>query len=178
MEHSKARTLKAHQAIVDTACMIKKMPRRVPALADMLEDLSATPADVAKALRVNQSTVYRWIKQNKAPWPVMLSLYWVTRWGLSELDAELFNRANTYQGYADSLKRALSSVEAQMQHLSQIGHYGSANDPLPSIVSTQTFPPRPSIEPAGTHQSRQNPQAEPVMPGADAPARHLATGPA
>ncbi|MES2089913.1 MAG: helix-turn-helix domain-containing protein [Pseudomonadota bacterium] len=30
-------------------------------LADMLRDLSATPMDVAKALDVSQSTVYRWL---------------------------------------------------------------------------------------------------------------------
>lgn len=175
MDHVDARTLKAYRPPVDTARMIKKTPRRTPALADMLEDLSATPVDIAKAMRVNQSTVYRWIKQNNAPWPVMLSLYWMTRWGLSEIDAELLNRANTHQGYAESLKRAMTKLEAQMQHLSHIGQYGSANDPLPSIVSAQTFPPRPSIEPAETRQSRQDLLAEPVMPAAHVSASHLAT---
>jgi predicted DNA-binding transcriptional regulator AlpA len=110
--------------------MIKKMPRRLPTLADMLRDLSATPEDIATALHVNASTVYRWINQDRAPRPAMLALYWMTRWGQSEINAELWNRANVYEGLAKAMERELYNMQSSILRLGQIGEFGSANDPL------------------------------------------------
>lgn len=109
--------------------MILKTPRRLPTLADMIRDMSATPAQVAKALDVNLSTVYRWLATGKAPRGHMLALYWMTRWGQSEIDAEMWNRANVYEGFAKALERELRELQESILHLGQIGDFGSANDP-------------------------------------------------
>lgn len=118
------------QGHADNVCMILKMPRSLPTLADMIRDLSATPEQIAKALHVNPSTVYRWISQDKAPRPASLALYWMTRWGQSELDAEMWNRANVYEGMAKALEREMWLMQEAVLKLGQIGEFGSANDPL------------------------------------------------
>ncbi len=138
----------------DRVSMIRKMPRRFPALADMLRDLSVTPAELAKALGVNKSTVYRWLDTGQAPRTAMLAIYWATSWGQSELDAETFNRANLYQSLAEALRHEVRKLEQQIQRLSQTGLYGSANDPLPRVPAAQDFPARPSTEFAETHRLR------------------------
>lgn len=109
--------------------MIKKMPRRLPTLADMMEDLSATPAEISRVLGVSLSTVYRWLAVGNTPRPHLLALYWVTRWGLSELDAELHNRANLYETLSQSLTQQVRQMERDLSKLGKIGDYGSANDP-------------------------------------------------
>ena len=129
----------------DNGYMIQKMQRRLPTLADMLRDLSATPEQIAKALHVNQSTVYRWITADKAPRPAMLALYWMTRWGQSEIDAELWNRASVYEGLAKALELELYKLQSSMVHLGQIGDFGSANDP--HRLANAIHPPSPCLEP-------------------------------
>lgn len=118
------------QRHADNVGMILKMPRRLPTLADMIRDLSATPEQIAKALHVNPSTVYRWISQDNVPRPACLALYWMTRWGQSEIDAEWWNRANIYEGLAKALERELYNVQKSILKLGAIGEFGSANDPL------------------------------------------------
>lgn len=113
--------------------MILKTPRRIPALADMIRDLSATPDQIATALDVNRSTVYLWLRTGKAPRAAMLALYWMTRWGLSEIDAELYNAAQVYRGLAQALERELWQVTQHIQKLGQLGEFGSANDPVSGL---------------------------------------------
>jgi hypothetical protein len=60
---------------------------------------------------------------------VGLSLFWLTQWGASALDVELFNRANTYQGLAEAMKRELSTMRAQIERMGRIGKFVSANEP-------------------------------------------------
>lgn len=92
---------------------IYKMPgtRDVPPLADMLADLGRPhPATIAKMLHVDVKTVRRWLAANAAPWPVMLSLYWLTKWGLAHLDADLFNAAQAYRQLSDAQGRELAQA--------------------------------------------------------------------
>lgn len=100
----------------------------------MVEDLNATPADVAKALDVGVSTVYRWLQQNNAPRPAMLALYWLSTWGQSAINCEMHNRATVFEGLAKALERELWQQRKDLAKLAQIGHYGSANDPLPHVA--------------------------------------------
>jgi len=115
--------------------MILKTPRRLPALADMIRDLSATPDQIATALDVHRSTVYLWLRNGYAPRPAMLALYWMTRWGLSEIDAELWNAASVYRGLSQALERELWQVTQHIQQLDQLGDFGSANDPVSGLRS-------------------------------------------
>lgn len=109
-------------------------PRRLPTLAEMINDLDAKPPDLARYWGVSSSTVYRWLDVGKAPQPAMLALYWRTRWGLSELDADMHNRAEVYQQLAQALERELWKQREDFATLARIGHYGSANDPLPHVA--------------------------------------------
>lgn len=124
--------------------MLYKTPRRLPALADMIRDLNASPSDVARVLHVSTSTVYRWLDDGQGPRPAALALFWLTSWGQDELSAEQADRANVYQGLAEALQRHVRTLETELQRLSQIGHYGSANDP------SQRFAARFGLDDAAT----------------------------
>ena len=100
----------------------------------MVEDLRAKPSDLSLYWGVSHSTVYRWLSVGTAPRPALLALYWCTRWGLSELDADTHNRAEVYKQLAQALELELWRQREDFGKLAQIGHYGSANDPLPHVA--------------------------------------------
>ncbi len=114
--------------------MIRKMPRRTPALGDMISDISATPAQLADALHVDKSTVYRWLSVGQAPRCAELAIYWLTRWGKSEIDAEMWNAASVYRGFAYALERENMQLREDVARLGQLGDYGSANDPVRGLT--------------------------------------------
>lgn len=111
-----------------------RAPRRLPSIRAIVKDLNAKPADVAKALDVGVSTVYRWLQQNNAPRPAMLALFWLSRWGQSAIDCDMHNRSAVFEGLAKALERELWQQRMNFAKLAQIGHYGSANDPLPQVA--------------------------------------------
>lgn len=86
-------------------------PRVMPPLALMLEDLGRpTAAQLAAFLGVHPRTVARWIDRGHAPRPVALALYWLTRWGRSQVDAQAVNDARLYYAQA----RAETTRAAQL----------------------------------------------------------------
>jgi len=92
--------------------MLTKTPKHTPPLGVMLGDLgNPHPQQVARALGVGERTVRRWIAEDDAPRPVLLSLFWVTRWGAQWLDADLFNLAMAQMGLAQSLARELDALK-------------------------------------------------------------------
>lgn len=106
------------------------LPRRLPALSAMLEDLGNPSArSIAKALGVHARTIERWRREGRAPRPAMLALYYVTRWGRSEVNCRAEHDAQLYSGYAAALKTELAEANAKLARLGQIGEFGSANDP-------------------------------------------------
>lgn len=71
---------------------IRKLPKHTPPLGVMLEALGRPhPLELARALGVGERTVRRWISENDAPRPVLLSLFWLTHWGSQWLDADAHN---------------------------------------------------------------------------------------
>lgn len=68
--------------------MLNRLPRHLPDFGDLLADIG-NPSDkaIARAFQVSLRTVQRWHKHG-APRAVCLSLFWLTRWGLSELDSD------------------------------------------------------------------------------------------
>lgn len=71
---------------------IRKLPKHTPPLGVMLEALGRPhPQELARALGVGERTVRRWISENDAPRPVLLSLFWLTHWGAQWLDADTHN---------------------------------------------------------------------------------------
>lgn len=108
------------------------LPRRVPALSILLEDIGNPSASVvAKALGVHARTVERWRAHDNAPRAVLLALYYATQWGRSDVNCQAVNDARLYFGYAASLRTELDAANAKLARLGQIGDFGSANDPTP-----------------------------------------------
>lgn len=136
--------------------------RRLPSLNEMATDLQATPAALASYWGVSKSTAYRWLSVGNAPRAAMLALYWLTRWGLSELEADAQNRANVFEGLAQALQRELWRQREDFTRLARIGHYGSANDPLPHVA------PLLGLDDAGTLEARR--PAKPRCDDQDTPA--------
>lgn len=89
--------------------MLNRLPKAVPPLGVMVRDIgNPHPRELARALGVSTRTVYHWLKQDDAPRPVMLSIFWVTRWGQQWLDVDLFNYARAQTGVAEALARQLA----------------------------------------------------------------------
>lgn len=101
---------------------IRKLPKHTPPLGVMLEALGRPhPRELARALGAGERTVRRWISENDAPRPVLLSLFWLTHWGAQWLDADAHNlllhhmrAAELATKEADRLRRdlALSTAHA------------------------------------------------------------------
>lgn len=104
-------------------------PRVIPPLSTMLADLGHPSAsEVSAFLAVHPRTAQRWLSDDAAPRAALLALFWLTRWGRSELDAQAANDAAQAhrlrmlaEGQADRLRK-------QNAHLLRVGDFGAAND--------------------------------------------------
>lgn len=112
--------------------MLHQLPKHTPPLALMLSDIGSPPLDkLAKALGVSLRTVGRWIKADKAPRSAMLSLFWLTRWGVSKVHCQAHNDAVMQANISVLLLRELNAALDQVKHLKRIGDFGAANEPEP-----------------------------------------------
>jgi predicted DNA-binding transcriptional regulator AlpA len=110
------------------------MPKKTPAFKDMLADIgNPHPREIAKAMKVTERSVWRWLKENKAPHSVMLAIYWLTRWGVSEIDTAAHNAAIYSAAEARGLRDELESIKARLAYPSQTGIFGSSNDSTPGV---------------------------------------------
>jgi predicted DNA-binding transcriptional regulator AlpA len=120
------------------------MPKKIPALRDMLADIGhPSPKEVAKALKVTERTVWRWLREDKAPHAAMLAIYWLTRWGVSEIDTAAHNAAIYSAGMARCLQDELDDIKSRLARISKIGDFGSSNDPAPGVIQNATVHVRP-----------------------------------
>lgn len=122
--------------------LLFKTRKRLPSFRLVVEDIPFPLPVVAKYLGVSPSTLYRWLAADRAPRPAHLALYWCTKWGESDFDLDLFERANLYQNLAASLQSEVSRLRGYLSQLGHIGEFGSANDPLP-LVPLAPLPDRP-----------------------------------
>lgn len=86
--------------------MLNLIPRHTPPLSVLMDDLRLTPASMARILQVSERSVYRWMSKDHAPRPVMLSLFFVSRWGVGTICAETENAARMWAGFARCLIEA------------------------------------------------------------------------
>ena len=64
-----------------------RIPKYLPPLSLMLDDLgNPRPEAIAKTMGGTRSTVYRWLREDNAPRPVLLALFWLTNWGVSQIN--------------------------------------------------------------------------------------------
>lgn len=106
-------------------------PRALPALSQLLPVLgNPTAAELARYLDVSERTVYGWKAQDAAPRTALLALYWESSYGLSALDAELFNSAMVYKRLSEAQGHEIAMLRTRIARLECIGQFGSANSPL------------------------------------------------
>jgi hypothetical protein len=113
-----------------------RLPHHAPSLSALLDDLGRpTAKDVGEMLDVNQRTVRRWIFAGIAPRPVMLALFWMTRWGRSALECEAHNDVTLWVAVARCLADENEKLAGRINHLTSIAEFGSANGPLPDVIT-------------------------------------------
>ncbi len=109
---------------------IDHMPSHVPIWHLMMDDLCNPPAQrVARVLGLSLRSIQRYNATGYAPRHVCLALFWLTRWGRSHVNAQAENAASLTASYFRSLKERVTELEAHVEHLIQIGDFGSANQP-------------------------------------------------
>lgn len=114
--------------------MLHKLPRDIPPLSILLDDIGRPhPAKLARALGVTERTIYRWVQLDHAPRPVLLSLFWLTRWGVSIIDADLYNGAQLNASYVLALKQENGRLLTLLSKTGLIADFGSANDPSDAV---------------------------------------------
>lgn len=110
--------------------MLKKLPKHMPALPDLLCDIfRPSAAELAQAMGVTERTAKRWIAKGEAPKSVMLALFWLTRWGMQWTDADLYNEAQLHFAMNSCQARQIRELKAKLRRMSKIGNFGAANDP-------------------------------------------------
>lgn len=111
-------------------------PRALPALSQLLPVLgNPTVPELSAYLGVSERTIYAWKARDTAPRAALLALFWESNYGLSALDAELFNTAMVHKQHAESLARCVVNLEARIARLEKIGRFDSANAPYLAPVS-------------------------------------------
>ena len=122
--------------------MLCRLPRQIPPLAMMLEDLgNPHPHDLARALGVTTRTVYRWLADpDHTPRAALLALFWATRWGQSQVDAEAVRSAQLHAAMASALRAEIERLRAELARVLQAADFGCAND------MTLDALPRPSAQ--------------------------------
>lgn len=126
------------------------MPRHVPALSVLLQDLGdPAPAAWAASLGISERTAWRWLRADEAPRCALLALYWVTRWGASQVDCEAYNRAQLALAQLQACRGEIDALRARLALLESIGEFGTAN--APTLVPTLA-PVRVPRDVAGAQQ--------------------------
>lgn len=91
----------------------------MPAVSFMLHDIPANTAQIAKHLDLKESTLKTYLKTGFAPRPVMLALYWETKWGVSNGNVQAHNDAVMQASVAASYKRQVEKLSGVIWSLEQ-----------------------------------------------------------
>lgn len=117
---------------------IEHAPSNLPIWQLILDDLGQPPAvRVARVLGVGVRTVYRWNNAGSAPRMACMALFWLTRWGRSQVHTQATNDALMAVALAKGLERDVTSLKleaqqlrAQLAHVAALADTGAANRPI------------------------------------------------
>lgn len=110
---------------------IEHAPRDLPIWHTILEDLNNPPPQrVARVLGLGVRTVYRYNRDGHAPRSVCLALFWLTRWGRSQVYHQAVHDCQIAVGYANAIERELKDTRAQLAHVLALSDCGAANSPV------------------------------------------------
>jgi len=125
---------------------LHRLPRSLPPITDILADLgNPPPAALARALGVSERSVWRWrAAPERTPRPVVLALFFASRWGWSAVDADARTAVRLAQALTVSLRAEIEQLAGEVQRLEALGGYGSANSPANPrlVVVARTTPGR------------------------------------
>ncbi len=109
---------------------LDQAPSHVPIWQLMMDDLcNPPPARVARVLGLSLRSVQRYNATGCAPRHVCLAVFWLTRWGRSQVNCQAENAAQLAAQYLRSIDDQVARLEAQVAHLIRIGDFGAANEP-------------------------------------------------
>lgn len=105
----------------------------MPHFLTMLDDLPKNPGLICQHLDISRATLARYVQAESAPRPVMLALFWETRWGRSAADCDAANAATMHAQHAAMLRQQtvrLGGIIARLES-ERMGHTGiAANVPM------------------------------------------------
>lgn len=98
----------------------------------MTADIPASLDQIAQHLDIAPRTLARYVAADQAPRPVLLALFWETRWGRSAADCEAANYGAAQAGYAHALARENAALRRQINQLESLLTNGdsAANRPF------------------------------------------------
>lgn len=97
---------------------LTRAPSTLPIWHTILGDLgNPHPRQVAKVLGVGVRTVYRWNRTGVAPKSAVLALFWLTRWGHSQVHTQATNDAIVAAQLAASLQREIKSLRVELSQV-------------------------------------------------------------
>jgi hypothetical protein len=116
---------------------LDKAPRNLPLWHLILGDLGNPPPQrIAKVLGVGVRTVYRWNRLGVAPRSACLALFWLTRWGRSQVNCDAVNDCTLAVQYSTALRTELASTRAQLAAvMALVGTSGAGGEPPVSRVA-------------------------------------------
>jgi predicted DNA-binding transcriptional regulator AlpA len=110
---------------------IDHAPRALPIWQTILDDLgNPHPSRIAKVLGLGVRTVYRYNREAQAPRHVCLALFWLTRWGRSQVDCQAVNDCQLAVAYANAIETELHQARTQLAHVLALSDTGAANQPV------------------------------------------------
>lgn len=99
-------------------------------LRTLLDELQATPAQAAKFLQVTERSVWRWLSDGSAPFPVLAALWHETPTGRHVSALDVGNELVIHRGLARAHEKAHVDAVAMLARVLSIGDFGAANDPV------------------------------------------------
>jgi hypothetical protein len=99
-------------------------------LRALLDDLNASPLEVAKFLKVTERSVLRWLADGSAPFAVLAALWHETPRGRESAALDVGNELVITRAGKRIAQDAAAAVSAQVVRLLAISDTGAANDPL------------------------------------------------
>jgi hypothetical protein len=98
-------------------------------LRDLIQQLHGSPADIAKLLKVTERTVWRWLAEDSAPWPILALLWHETPTGREVAALDVGNDLVLTRAGKRLALDAQALATARLQRLLNISDTGAANDP-------------------------------------------------
>lgn len=136
-----------------------------PPLSYLLDDLlTRDQAAISKHLDVSPATLARWRKADQAPRPVMLALFYESRWGYSVLHTTATNGEDQARRHVDSLSRENAMLRARIARLEALGGFGSANAPVMAAGLLKGLASIATISDAGSGDARGSVRLVAVAP--------------